>query len=85
MSCSIGHKDKSKEYSKSNCQRIDSLIQERYRWKSGNYFSNKIIPVLEKESGIESNCQKGLYGYIYSDDSLFNADIKRWKEYFKCK
>ena len=67
------------------CSKIDSLVKERFEWKSGNYFSNRIIPVLEKESGIEANCDKGTYGYHYSSDSLFRSDVEKWKTFFKCK
>ena len=85
VSCSMTNDKNTKEATNINCVKIDSLVNERYKWKSGNYFSNKIIPVLEKESGIEANCNKGLYGYQYNDDSLFNVDIAKWREYFKCK
>lgn len=67
------------------CKEIDSLINERYNLKSGNYLANQIIPKIEKESKIEASCQKGYYGYLYSSDSLFDSDIKKWKEYFKCE
>ena len=63
------------------CKEIDILINE----KSGNYFANKIIPKLERNSNIEASCQKGTFGYIYLSDSLFNSDIKKWKEYYKCE
>ena len=67
------------------CQKIDSLIYERYNLKSGNFISNKIIPVIERKTKIEASCHKGYYGYLYTSDSLFDSDIKKWKEYFKCK
>ena len=67
------------------CKKIDSLVYERYTLKSGNYFANSIIPFLEKESNISASCQKGYYGYLYSNDSTFNSDMTKWGEYFKCK
>lgn len=67
------------------CQKIDSLIYERYNLKSGNFISNKIIPIIESKTKIEASCQKGYYGYLYTNDSLFDSDVKKWKEYFKCK
>jgi hypothetical protein len=67
------------------CLKIDSLVKERYEWKTGNYYSNKILPQIINESGLDANCKKGTYGYIYMNDSLFDSDIKKWKEIFKCK
>jgi hypothetical protein len=84
-SCSISADKNTKTENSINCIKIDSLISERYKWRSGNSFSNKIIPVLEKASGIESNCNKGTFGYLYFNDSLFNADIEKWRKYFNCK
>jgi hypothetical protein len=85
QSCSTGKTNQTGiERARKNCQKIDSLFKERYEWKSGNFYSNKIIPILEKESGIECSCNKGTYGYIYNNDSLFNADIEKWKKYFNC-
>ena len=67
------------------CSRIDSLIKEFY-YEKYNRYANKTIPQLIKESKIDASCEKGIGGYnYYHNDSLFNADIKRWKEYFKCK
>jgi len=67
------------------CKEINILIDERYNTKSGNYFANQIIPKIEKDSKIEASCSKGYFGYFYSNDSLFNSDINKWKEYYKCE
>jgi hypothetical protein len=83
--CSSSNKNNSLANKNVFCQKIDSLIYERYTLKSGNYFANIIIPDIETESKIEANCQKGFYGHLYSSDSLFDADIEKWKKYFNCK
>lgn len=67
-----------------NCLRIDTLIKEQYFGQT-NYYANRIIPILEKESGIYSNSEKGFIGYSYKNDTVFDNDIKKWKIYFKCK
>lgn len=66
------------------CLKIDTLYDEYYS-SSRNYFANQIIPVLVTESGIEANCHKGMFGYFYRSDSLFDADVEKWRKYFKCK
>ena len=67
------------------CNLIDTLIQEKYVMKTGNYFANKIIPKLEDQSKILARCDKGTLGYLYFSDTLFDSDIKKWKQYFNCK
>ncbi len=67
-----------------NCLRIDTLIKEQYFGKT-NYHANRIIPILEKESGICSKSKKGFTGYFYKNDSIFDNDIKKWQIYFKCR
>jgi hypothetical protein len=67
------------------CMKIDTLEQERYQQKGSNYYANKIIPELESKSKISANCQRGYFGYLYLNDTLFNTDIKKWREYFQCK
>jgi hypothetical protein len=64
---------------------LDTLVLERYTWKSGNYFSNRILPQIINKSKIDANCDKGTLGYLYKNDSTFNADVEKWREYFKCK
>lgn len=67
------------------CELINSLAMERYVYKTGNYFANQIIPIIEQDSHIQASCQKGTFGYIYKSDSVFNADVMKWREYYECK
>lgn len=67
------------------CNRIDTLVLEHKVWETGNYYTNKIIPILEKESNIVSKAEKGFTGFLYRNDSLFYSDIALWKNYFNCK
>ncbi len=83
--CSSSKKNNSIAIKNAFCQKIDSLNYERYTLKSGNYFANKIIPIIEAETKIEANCQKGYYGHLYLSDSLFDADVEKWKKYFYCQ
>jgi len=76
---------KSHKSHKKVCKRIDTLVTERYEWKTGNYYANRIIPILEEESGIEATCERGTFGHFYRSDSTFDADVERWREYLKCK
>ena len=69
----------------SYCASIDTLIAERYTIKTGNFYANKIIPKIVKYTKIQSTCEKGFYGYFYTNDSLFDADIKKWKTFLNCK
>lgn len=66
------------------CRKIDTLEHERYEWNVGNFYSNRIIPILEKSSGIDASCDKGFLGYIYPNDSIFRSDINKWRIYFHC-
>ena len=72
------------DYKPHYCLMIDSLEAERFTWKTGNYYANEIIPKLVIASGIDATCPKGYYGYMYKDDSSFNSDISKWREYFNC-
>lgn len=65
------------------CKMLDTLVCEYFLWK-GNAHSNDIIPILEKESGIDASCRKGTLGHSYDDDSTFLSDLDKWKKYFKC-
>ncbi|WP_222597073.1 hypothetical protein [Chitinophaga pinensis] len=67
------------------CKKLDTLELERMAPKNSNYYANLILPELERRSDISANCEKGFFGYMYLSDSLFNADMKRWRAYFKCK
>lgn len=82
--CSSTQKNKSNKIKYNFCKLIDTLVDENKR-SSSNFFANKIIPILTKESGIEANCQAGYYGFSYRSDSLFDADVEKWKKYFNCK
>lgn len=77
---SIGTNDKDNRF----CPKIDTLVKERYEWKTGNYYANRIVPELESQIGIEAQCQKGSFGYLYLSDSAFNRDVQKWKKYFHC-
>jgi hypothetical protein len=70
---------------KQKCDSIDTLIKERYVWKTGNFYANQILPSIIKDSNIDASCQKGTFGYLYRNDSLFDSDIKKWQIYFNCK
>ena len=67
------------------CLKIDTLLIERKGATRSNQFANHIIPELENISKIESSSGKGTYGYLYNDDSTFNNDIEKWKNFFQCK
>lgn len=68
-----------------NCRKIDLLL---FAWKNytNNYYLNRIIPQIEKISGIDASCQKGTYGYIYKgkSDSTFVRDYQKWCIKLKC-
>lgn len=66
------------------CSKIDTLVMARYTWKAGGLYANEIIPVLVENSGIEASGDKGTFGYIYRSDSLFDSDIMKWRQYYKC-
>lgn len=67
------------------CSLIDTIFLERYKWKSGNFYANRIIPILSEKSKIYPHCNIGRVGYRYENDSIFDADLKLWKLYFKCQ
>lgn len=67
-----------------HCASIDTLIWERYLWKSGNFFSSGIIPRLVEASGIESSGSQRTFGYVFANDSVFNKDVEAWKAFFNC-
>ncbi len=66
------------------CKMLDTLFLEHYKWESGNYYANKIIPKLTKKSNLIAHCKKGYYGYYYQNDSVFNSDLTLWSNYFGC-
>jgi hypothetical protein len=40
---------------------------------------------LEERSGLVAHYESlGTFGMLYANDSIFQADIKKWKDYFKC-
>lgn len=83
--CSSTKKSKSNKIKYNFCKLIDTLVDERRVTKGSNYFANQIIPVLTEESGIESNYKMGYFGFSYSSDSLFDADVAKWRKYFNCR
>ena len=67
------------------CLMIDTLVLERYEWKTGNFYANKIVPVLERKCCVDASCDKGTFGYTYRSDSIFNSDVKKWEHCCSCQ
>ena len=65
---------------KNYCLKIDTLVLS---YKRGDDTLGGIHE-LEKASGIKASCRTDTIGCIY-DEASFMEDIKRWKDYFKCR
>ena len=67
------------------CAKIDSLFCQRFFWKSSFVNEPALIGALERKSKIYSSCEeKGFAGYVYFSDSIFMADIEKWRSFFNC-
>lgn len=68
------------------CKILDTLISERYYWKSSDYkYLEKYLPVLEKKSKIYGSYMLGFAGITKYYDTLFNNDMRKWAAFFSCK
>ena len=65
---------------KNYCLKIDTLVLSYTRGDD----TLAGIHELEKASGIKASCRRNRIGCIY-DEASFMEDIKRWKDYFKCR
>ena len=66
------------------CKKIDTLVNERYYWKTKHLKnSERILDEIEKKTGIVGTYNLGFAGMTYCD-TFFNNDIRRWRKYFNC-
>lgn len=65
-----------------SCEKIDFLLRKK---NLPNDCFQKIAEDMYALTGIESSMEVGFLGIYYSSDSIRLSDIKRWKEFLKCK
>lgn len=66
------------------CKKIDTLVNERYYWKTKYLkYTERILKEIEKKSGITGTYNLGFGGMTYCD-TFFNNDVRRWAKYFNC-
>ena len=69
------------------CGYVHGLERDFYNeggCRVGDFIYYALIPPLEKASGLKASCSVDGMHYLYEDDSLFLADIYKWKKHFNC-
>jgi hypothetical protein len=77
------HDSRIKKVRNDYCKILDTIVHNHAAKNSNEYLTNH-IGILVKESKIYDNSHNGSAGCVYENDSLFYADIKKWREYFRC-